>query len=114
LTVLNEVRRLPDYAAATDGPTMVRQARRQSRRKEEYMKHPHRGAAGEARPTTAVKSSPAPVLSAGNGDELEVRIREAAYFRYLTRGAEVGHEMEDWLQAEAELLESGQAPDSSH
>jgi len=93
---------------------MVRQARRRSRRVEEDMKHPHRGAAGEARPETPAKSSPAPVLSAGPDDELEVRIREAAYFRYLTRGAEVGHEMEDWLQAEAELLESGEAPGTSH
>ena len=78
------------------------------------MKHPHRAAAGEARAATPVKSSPGPVPAAAPGGELEMRIREAAYFRYLTRGAEVGHEMEDWLQAEAELLESGQAPDTSH
>jgi hypothetical protein len=93
---------------------MVRQARRRSRRVEEDMKHPHRGAAGEARPATPAKSSPAPVLPAGPDDKLEARIREAAYYRYLTRGAEIGHEMEDWLQAEAELLESGEAPDNSH
>lgn len=78
------------------------------------MKHPHRAAASEARAATSVKNSPGPVPAAAPGGELEMRIREAAYFRYLTRGAEVGHEMEDWLQAEAELLESGQAPDTSH
>lgn len=78
------------------------------------MKHPHRAAASEARAATSVKSSPFPVPAAAPGGELEMRIREAAYFRYLTRGAEVGHEMEDWLQAEAELLESRQAPDTSH
>ena len=78
------------------------------------MKHPHHSAAGEARPATHSKSSPTPVLPAGPDDGLEVRIREAAYYRYLMRGAEVGHEMEDWLQAEAELLQSGNAPDASH
>ena len=78
------------------------------------MKHPHRGATGDARPATPAQSSPAPAQSAGPDDELEVRIREAAYFRYLTRGAVVGHEMEDWLQAEAELLQSGEASDTSH
>lgn len=93
---------------------MVRQARRRSRLVEEDMKHPHRAAAGEVRPAAPAQSSPAPVPSAGSDGEWEVRIREAAYFRYLARGAEVGHEMEDWLQAEAELLESGEAPDTSH
>jgi hypothetical protein len=93
---------------------MVRQARRQSRLVEEDMKHPHRVAAGEARPAAPAQSSPAPDPSADSDGEWEVRIREAAYFRYLARGAEVGHEMEDWLQAEAELLESGEAPDTSH
>jgi hypothetical protein len=30
-------------------------------------------------------------------------IEELAYFRALKRGFEPGHEMEDWLEAEAEL-----------
>lgn len=36
-------------------------------------------------------------------EERENMIREAAYYRYLRRGRESGHEMDDWLAAEAEL-----------
>lgn len=31
------------------------------------------------------------------------RIRAAAYFRYVDRGYEHGHDLEDWLEAEAEI-----------
>ncbi len=33
----------------------------------------------------------------------EHRIAEAAYYRYLKRGAQPGHDLDDWLQAEREL-----------
>jgi hypothetical protein len=33
----------------------------------------------------------------------EVQIAELAYFRALARGFEPGHEVEDWLEAEAEF-----------
>lgn len=33
----------------------------------------------------------------------KVLIAELAYFRALNRGFEPGHEMEDWLEAEAEF-----------
>ena len=33
----------------------------------------------------------------------EVLIAELAYFRALSRGFEPGHEVEDWLEAEAEF-----------
>jgi hypothetical protein len=33
----------------------------------------------------------------------EARIAELAYFRALRRGFEPGHELEDWLEAEAEF-----------
>jgi hypothetical protein len=36
------------------------------------------------------------------GGEREDRIRQAAYRRYLERGAAPGGELEDWLAAEAE------------
>ena len=36
-------------------------------------------------------------------DQREGMIREAAYFRYLDRGCSPGHDLEDWLEAEAEL-----------
>ena len=34
-------------------------------------------------------------------------IAERAYALYLARGAEHGHDVEDWLQAERELLNEG-------
>ena len=42
----------------------------------------------------------------------ERMIREAAYFRYLERGSVLGHDLDDWLAAEAELFgeEAGQQP----
>lgn len=33
----------------------------------------------------------------------EEAIRQTAYFLYLSRNGENGHELEDWLQAEAQL-----------
>ena len=37
--------------------------------------------------------------------DLEERIRRRAYELYDRRGREPGHEVEDWLQAEAELAQ---------
>ena len=31
-------------------------------------------------------------------------IREAAYFRYIQRGAVLGHDLDDWLAAEAAIF----------
>ena len=39
--------------------------------------------------------------SLDSGDEQEIRHR--AYVIYLERGAQPGHDLEDWLQAEGEL-----------
>jgi len=36
-------------------------------------------------------------------EERESMIREAAYFRYLEHGCCDGHDVEDWLAAEAEV-----------
>lgn len=36
-------------------------------------------------------------------EEREAMIREAAYFRYLEHGCSDGHDLEDWLAAEAEF-----------
>ncbi|HSZ00714.1 MAG TPA: DUF2934 domain-containing protein [Terriglobales bacterium] len=46
------------------------------------------------------KSSPANTSSA----DLEVKIRERAYQLYVERGSISGHENEDWLRAEREIL----------
>jgi hypothetical protein len=78
------------------------------------MKHSHHTSSHEAPPKARPKSDPAAVASAQGEDDMQVHIREAAYYRYLARGAEVGHDLEDWLQAESELLENGKAATTSH
>ncbi len=59
----------------------------------------------------AGKASPA-VLPGGNGSTTEpvtdgqareARIREAAYERFERRGRTHGHDLDDWLSAEAQL-----------
>jgi hypothetical protein len=50
--------------------------------------------------------------SAGAGAALAAQptydeIAQAAYQRYLTRGATDGHDMDDWIEAERELRERG-------
>ena len=37
-------------------------------------------------------------------EELQKLISEAAYYRAKHRGFEPGHELEDWIQAEAEVM----------
>ncbi len=46
------------------------------------------------------KTSP----SNGSPAELEAKIRERAYQLYQERGSTPGHENEDWLRAEREVL----------
>jgi Protein of unknown function (DUF2934) len=40
----------------------------------------------------------------GVDDKLQERIRQRAYELYEARGAEPGHELEDWTMAESEIL----------
>jgi hypothetical protein len=56
----------------------------------------------EAGSATLVRKSPANSSSS----DLEVKIRERAYELYLERGSTPGHENEDWLTAEREILAS--------
>jgi hypothetical protein len=37
------------------------------------------------------------------GDELHALIEERAYFKSQSRGYEPGHEIQDWIDAEAEI-----------
>ena len=39
-----------------------------------------------------------------SAEEQQRMIREAAYYHYLQRGAAHGHDLEDWLAAEAEMV----------
>jgi hypothetical protein len=54
-----------------------------------------------SRASTKGKKSPAPDGAGGNGDGRYEMIRETAYGFYMARGCVAGHELEDWLQAEA-------------
>jgi len=40
----------------------------------------------------------------GSDERLHERIQQRAYQLYEARGAEPGHELEDWTKAEAEIL----------
>jgi hypothetical protein len=89
-------------------------ARRPQRQQEEDMKHSQQASSHEAQPKARHKSGPAAAGSSGPDGDIEVKIREAAYYRYLARGAENGRELEDWLQAESEVIEHGKTTVTSH
>lgn len=55
-----------------------------------------------AKPPKSAQSDPNHASSVLNG--LEEEIRERAYELYVERGYEDGHDTEDWLRAEAEVL----------
>jgi hypothetical protein len=66
-----------------------------------------------SKPRTEARSKNAPKtdLSLGNDariqitqDELRKLVSEAAYYRAKQRGFTPGHEEDDWIQAEAEVL----------
>ena len=78
------------------------------------MKHAHRTTSRGTRSNAPAASTAVQQESAAVDSDREIQIREAAYFRYLARGAEVGREMEDWLQAEAALLKAENLNPSDH
>lgn len=50
------------------------------------------------------KTEQKPVRSARAPEEVRKQIEEAAYYRAKQRGFEPGHELEDWVQAESEVM----------
>jgi hypothetical protein len=53
--------------------------------------------------------APAPLYASNiradaSPEEIRQLIAEAAYYRAMERGFEPGHELEDWIQAEAEVM----------
>jgi hypothetical protein len=66
-----------------------------------------RRAAPKTAPRTAT-ASPSGFTGEGradvSADELRKLISEAAYYRAKQRGFAPGHELEDWIQAEAEVM----------
>ena len=67
-----------------------------------------KGQAPEAGPETTDISSTVPnAPTTGEGSEREGRIAQRAYERFEERGREHGRDLEDWLEAEREIAESG-------
>jgi DUF2934 family protein len=54
-------------------------------------------------PKDPAKKPSATALS--DPQELEIQIRERAHALYEARGREDGHDLEDWLRAEEEIME---------
>ena len=46
--------------------------------------------------------------STGKNDQDQDEVSRRAYELYQARGAEAGHDLEDWLQAEEEINRQGQ------
>jgi hypothetical protein len=51
-----------------------------------------------------VRANPTQVKSAGRPTEVEALISSRAYQLYSDRGGEPGHDLEDWLRAEEEVM----------
>jgi hypothetical protein len=49
-------------------------------------------------------SMPMAGTALGTSDETRRKIAEAAYFRAKQRNFEPGHELEDWIEAESEVM----------
>ena len=63
---------------------------------------------GKSTPKAAVKRNPARTAAAAVAqpmpdEQREVAIRQAAYALFEARGCVYGHELEDWLEAEAQV-----------
>jgi hypothetical protein len=68
---------------------------------------PTRKASGKtpAKPAKPAASQPFEARAEISPDELRKLIAEAAYYRAKKRGFAPGYEVEDWVQAEAEIKE---------
>lgn len=73
-----------------------------------------------AAPRSDTSSPASPPLSGnasaeGSSDEMRRQIAEAAYFRAKQRGFAPGHELEDWVEAESEVMgrTGGKSPQRS-
>lgn len=60
-----------------------------------------------ASPTRATQRNAAPLLGAGDPAITQDEIATRAYDRYVTRGREDGHDLDDWLNAERQLRDQG-------
>ena len=87
-------------------------------KKETERRSAERRTAPKAAPTPPRTSKPAAAGSPMNDsaradlspDELRKLISEAAYYRAKQRGFQPGHELDDWIQAEAEVTRRLNSP----
>jgi hypothetical protein len=63
-------------------------------------------AAAPRKPTSEQRAAPMEtnLRSGYSSEEMRKQIEEAAYYRAKQRGFEPGHELEDWIQAESEVM----------
>lgn len=63
-------------------------------------------AAAPRKPTSEQRAAPTEsnIRSDDAPQEMRKQIEEAAYYRAKQRGFEPGHELEDWIQAESEVM----------
>jgi hypothetical protein len=66
-----------------------------------------------AKPTAQPAPTPVTWRGAFSLEEREAMIRDAAYFHYAKRGYAPGHELEDWLAAEAQLEREAATPSAT-
>jgi hypothetical protein len=67
------------------------------------MKHRHRAIRAEPAPVVPEAAEALPPQAGSPPCSREQQIREAAYLLYESRGCAPGHELEDWLAAEAAI-----------
>jgi hypothetical protein len=51
-----------------------------------------------------ISNTPTPLLISGRPTDVEAQISLRAYRLYADRGREAGHDLEDWLRAETEVM----------
>jgi hypothetical protein len=72
----------------------------------ERRKTPHKAPAATPKhdSRSASTSASGGVHAQASSEETRRQIAEAAYFRAKERGFEPGHELEDWIEAESEVM----------
>jgi DUF2934 family protein len=72
----------------------------------ERRKTPRKAAPATPRPDSRPASMPAAsgLRAQSSSEDTRRQIAEAAYFRSKERGFEPGHELEDWIEAESEVM----------
>jgi hypothetical protein len=70
----------------------------------ERRRTPRKTAAATPKPDTQAALSASNIRGDAAPQEIRRLIAEAAYFRAQERGFQPGHELEDWIEAESEVM----------